>query len=86
MPPDAKAFKLIIFARLRTHMDENKRCEVEIMPDEKLGWVIKPKPGCEAVFEEIAKMQGPHSQRYLNVRKKEQTREIPEEGDTQSQQ
>jgi hypothetical protein len=66
-------------------MDEVKRCEVEIMPDEKLGWAIKPGPGCEAVFEEIAKLQGPHSQRYLDVRKKERTHEMPREEDTDSQ-
>jgi hypothetical protein len=62
-------------------MDE-KRCEVEIMPDEKLGWVIKPGPGCEEVFSEIAKNQGPHAQKYLDVRKMDQPPEMPDKKET----
>ena len=51
---------------------EEKRCIVEFLPDEKFGWVIKPGPGCEETFKEVAEKQGPHAQRYLNIRKVEQ--------------
>ena len=57
---------------------DTKQCKVELLPDEVLGWVIKPGPGCEGVFEEISRKQGPHAQRYLNVRKREQTQEPTE--------
>lgn len=49
---------------------EIKRCKVEFLPDDVFGWVINPGPGCEGVFEEISRKQGPHAQRYLNVRKR----------------
>ena len=52
-----------------------KQCEVKIRSDEKLGFVIVPGPGCEETFEEIKKHQGPHSQRYIDIRKLDQPQE-----------
>jgi hypothetical protein len=62
-------------------MDKD-RCLVEFLPDEKLGWVIKPGEGCEEVFEEVAKNQGPHSRRYLDVRRIDQPSETTVEKPT----
>lgn len=49
--------------------EDVKRCKVELLSDDVLGWKFKPGPGCEEVFEEIAKKQGPHAKKYLDVRK-----------------
>jgi hypothetical protein len=54
---------------------ERKRCFVELVPDERLGWAIKPGPECEETFKEVAEKQGPHAKRYLNVRTLDQSRE-----------
>lgn len=51
---------------------DKERCLVEFLPDEKLGWVIKPGPGCEETFKEVEEHQGPHAKMYLNVRKRDQ--------------
>ncbi len=62
-----------------------KRCIVEFIPDTKLGWVIKPVDGCEEVFKQISENQGPHAQKYLDVRKVEIPKEVVEQPQSRSE-
>ena len=48
--------------------DEKKQCKVDFYNDPILGWKITPGPGCEEVLKAVHESQGPHSQRYLDVR------------------
>ena len=56
--------------------EEKKQCKVELVPDDVLGWVFKPDPDCKEILAKISEKQGPHAQRYLNVRKREQVEPI----------
>jgi hypothetical protein len=64
--------------------EEVKKCKVEFLPDNVLGWVFKPGLGCEEVLKKISERQGPHSQRYLNVRKRENAPEPGHDGEKSS--
>ena len=48
--------------------EDNKKCRVDLQHDPVLGWKITPGPDCEEVLKAIHEAQGPHSQRYLDVR------------------
>ena len=49
-------------------MSEEKKCKVDIYNDPILGWKITPGQDCAEVLKAIHESQGPHSQRYLDIR------------------